>query len=669
MRRLSRTLLSAFAFRLLVLSTVVSTAAQAQPALAGMPVPPTRAEAPSAASVPAPSVTAWIVVPTRGDPDLVATWTRWQRASSGNDASAATEALKELLALKEELGIEDLDSFSTAMARASVAKREAGDLQSAVSLASASVELAPDLPWSHVALANAYFEADPGDVSQWVAAWSEAVQRLFSDPRFLLPALSDVFGALLVALMAAAATVVLVLFARNARYFMHDFHHLFPRAAARWQTALLASLALTFPIVFQLGALPVLLVLFAAVTLYLGHVERIVAGLALTVVAVLPLVGGAATSAIAFAGTPAEQVHLLERGGLQAASAAQEVRARIAQGRAGFEDLFALARYELRRGRMETASELFKKAAPLRPNDARVLTNLGNVRFALGDFAGAQTLYAQAAEADPALAAPAYNLSQVHYRRSATLTDAAKAQELERAQTAQENAHALEPSLLARAELPTDSPQPFNRLVISPGLRSSEFSSLTSSKNVSERVADQLAWKLIGMPAGPVAYVLPVLLIVASVGFGMLRTSLTASRRCEKCGRAVCRRCDPELSAGGGLCNQCINVFARKGLVAPQVKLRKQLEVDHYQARSERVAWILGVLCSGAGHVFSGRPLRGASWALLFSFSVALLLWRDGVLRSPWGDVPMWLRIVPVGVVLAVGHLLSLNSLRKAHTR
>ncbi|MGA9526090.1 MAG: hypothetical protein WBV82_31820, partial [Myxococcaceae bacterium] len=575
----------------------------------------------------------------------------------------------ELLALKAELGAEDLEAFSAALALASGAKLEAGDTRAAVNLATAAVELAPDLPLAHGALASAYVESAPGNVGQWGAAWLETVQRLFSDPRFLRPALSDVFGALLVAVLATAAAVVVVLFARNVRSFVHDFHHLFPRVAARWQTVPLAIVVLSLPIVFRLGTFPVLLVLFAAVTLYLGHAERIVAGVALVMVAALPLFGGWAMSAIAFAGTPAEHVQQLERGGLEAASAAQETRARIAQGRAGFEDLFALARYELRRGRVESASELFKKAAPLRTNDARVLTHLGNARLALGDLQGAQSLYTQAAEADATLAAPLYNLSRVHYLRASTLTDAAKAQELERAQTTHENALALDPALLSRAELPTDAAQPLNKLVISPGLRASEIASLASSEEVAERVADQLSWRVIGLPAGPLAYVVPVLLVLASVGFGMLRTSLAVSRKCDKCGRAVCRRCDPELSPGGGLCHQCINVFARKGLVAPQVKVRKQLEVDRYQARNERVAWVLGILCSGAGHLFSGRPLRGALYALPFLFCVALVVWRDGILRAPWGDVPTWLRLVPVGVVLAVSYLLSLNSLRKAHTR
>ncbi len=652
MRRPLRTLPIALLSCLLL----VTSSARAQSAL--------EAGAAPTSPVPAP-----LLVPTRGDAELLAAWTTWQRAFVGQQPSAAGAALKELLALKADLGAEDLETFSTALARASAARLKAEDPVAGITLASAAVELAPDLPYSHLALAAAYFRSEPVEVGRWGAALGDAVGRIFADPRYLRPALADLLGALLTALLATAGAIVLVLFARSARYFVHDFHHLFPRAAARWQTVPLAMVVLLLPVVFRLGLIPILLVLFAAATLYLAHAERIVAAVALVLVALLPLLGGWMTSTTAFAGTPAEHVYLIERGGTLAASAAEKVRVRMAEGRAGFEELFALGRYELRRGRLESASELFKKAAPLRDNDARVLTNLGNARFAFGDLEGAQSLYRQASEADPMLAAPLYNLSRVHYRRAATLTDAAEAMELEKAQTSHGNAQSLDPALLSRPDLPKDAPQPFNRLLILPGLRTEELAALASATELSDRVSDQVAWKLVGMPSGPLAWGGPVLLVLVVLGLGLLRRSLSASRACDKCGRAVCRRCDPELSLGGGLCHQCINVFARKGLVAPQEKVRKQLEVDRHQARSERLSWIFGIVCSGAGHLFAGRPIPGALFALPFFFCLSLAVFRDGLIRAPWGEVPMWLRLAPVAVVFVAVYFLSLISLRKAHTR
>ena len=103
--------------------------------------------------------------------------------------------------------------------------------------------------------------------------------------------------------------------------------------------------------------------------------------------------------------------------------------------------------------------------------------------------------------------------------------------------------------------------------------------------------------------------------------------------------------------------------------MAPQVKLRKQLEVDRFQTRTERLAWLFGILCSGGGHLYRGAPLKGALFAFGFLFLVAATVFRDGVLRAPYGQLPVALRLVPTVVVLAVVYLLSLRSLRKAQTR
>ena len=61
--------------------------------------------------------------------------------------------------------------------------------------------------------------------------------------------------------------------------------------------------------------------------------------------------------------------------------------------------------------------------------------------------------------------------------------------------------------------------------------------------------------------------------------------------------------------------------------------------------------------------------MRGALFALPFLYCLVLAVFRDGLVRTPWGEAPLWLRLLPIGVVLVTVYLLSLNSLRKAHTR
>jgi hypothetical protein len=68
--------------------------------------------------------------------------------------------------------------------------------------------------------------------------------------------------------------VVAVLFGRRVRYFLHDFHHLFPRGLGRFQSIAVAAAVLLTPVLLRLGLVPVLLVLFGGMALYRSMAER-----------------------------------------------------------------------------------------------------------------------------------------------------------------------------------------------------------------------------------------------------------------------------------------------------------------------------------------------------------------------------------------------------------
>jgi len=610
-----------------------------------------------------------ITVSTATDADLLSAWTRWRKATSAQDSKGAHDAQMELLRLKEDLGITDLDPFATGFIRAS--RKQAGANQHAVAIeyAQTAVQLAPHLPYAHAALAEAYFEDSPTEVGRYFAASRSALKALARDPRYLRPALADLGTGTLLALMATAVAAILALFLRKARYFFHDFHHLFPKAAARWQSAAAACILLLIPAVLHLGLVPVLLVLFASVTFYLKLPERLVAAALLAMLGALPLVAGVLAEQTGFAGTIAEDVYRMERGGVGASASAQRTAKRMADDKADFLEIFALARYELRRGQLDAAIEHFKRAATLKGNEARLLTNLGNALLAKGEADNALEMYQQATEADAALAAPLFNLAKLHSRRAAALPDEAVGAELDKGHTAMTKAQSLDETLLARELSGTQAEETLaNRLLLSPGLSSSEIAALVASTDASEKVEAQLSRTLLGTGASMPAFLYPLIAALALVGLGLLGGRFNVSKECEKCGRSVCRRDDPELGVGSLLCGQCVNVYARKGVVPAPLKVRKQLEVARYQTRMGRISYVLGLIWSGAGHVFSGWPVRGTLYGFLFSFALFQALFRSGVMRSPFGALPEVWRLVPVGLLFLSVYLLSLRGLYKRQT-
>lgn len=602
-----------------------------------------------------------ILTPRVGDDDLVATWNRWRKAVTEMRPGDAEAAQRELLTLKEDLAAADLEGFSLGFVRASEVREQEKDALGAVTLARVAVELAPDLPYSHLRLARAYFDSDPLVPGRYAGELWAAAQSVFSDPRFARSVLADVGAAALLALLATASLTLLVLFLRRLRYLLHDVHHLFPKAARRWQSAAVVFLLLSLPLVFRLGLAPVLVTLFVAVTLHLAPAERVVAAVMLVLVGLVPSAAGLLATHTAFAGTAAEDVYLLERGGLQASDAAARVQHRSNENKADFAEQFALARYLARRGRTADAIALYKQAATRKNGDARLLTNLGNAVLTQGDSDGAAELYMEATQADPSLASAFYDLAKVYYRRATIATNEQVGPELDRAQSALTTAQRIDRALLTRQDPPPDRLLA-NRLLLSPGLSTSEVLALTGDEH-GQKIAAQLSVRVLGDFDPFAAAVYPAGFALLFLLIGQVRKGRGVSRPCDKCGRPVCRRCDPELGLGTTLCNQCVHVFARKGAVAGAVKVRKQIEIRRYQRARNRASYLFAALCSGLGHLFSGFPVRGAIYAFCFLFGVATVFLRDGVVRAPYGPAPLWISMVPVGLLIGLVYFLSLRGL------
>ncbi|HZI15348.1 MAG TPA: tetratricopeptide repeat protein [Myxococcus sp.] len=626
---------------------------------AAAPVP---AEAPAAPPRPALSP---VLAPRVSDADVLAVWDKWRRARATNDGPTADAAQAELVKLRGELGATNLEPISMGFLREAGVRRRAGDLTGAVRLAELAVELSPEMPAGRFALAEVYAVEAPGSVSRYLGQARAALVTLLSDARYRRPVLADLGALGLLAWVATAAALVGLLFVRRVRYALHDFHHLLPRAVARWQSALLGVLLLGLPLAMGLGGGLVLLVLLGVVALYLSRAERIVAAVMVAGLALVPLAAGQLARVTAFAGTPAEDVYLLERGGLSAEGAVARVLARQQARTASFTELVALAHYESRRGQLEDARTHFKAASALRSGDARLLTRFGNALVGLGDEEGAAQLYVQASQLDASLADPHYNLAQVYRRRAKTLPDSQVGRELDRAATAIAAAQSLDGELVRR-EPPPDNRLLLNQLLLAPGMREPEWLSLADGTEAGRQVESQLErWLLAGAPRGPVAWGMTVLLAAVAVLWGGAAGRLKAARECERCGRPVCTRCDPELGVGSKQCGQCVNVFARKGLVPQPLRARKQDQVDRYQAWGNRLSYALGALLSGAGHVASGVPVRGALHVFFFFFALAAVLLHQGLVRVPYGGAPPYLKLVPAVLLFLGVYVLSLRGLRR----
>ncbi len=256
-----------------------------------------------------------------------------------------------------------------------------------------------------------------------------------------------------------------------------------------------------------------------------------------------------------------------------------------------------------------------------------------------------------------------YNLARLYHRRAATLGKDVMAAEVDRANAAMAEARARNPAIVEPKDALVGEKFIANTFLFTLPLSKDELLTLASLPEAEERVRLQLSRSLLGDLPEAVAQFLPALGALVLLALGFLSVALEASRPCNKCGAPISRRGDRELSKGSVMCTQCVNVFARKGVVPTALKVRKQLEVSRYETRIERTSYALGLACSGMGHVFSGLVVRGTIYGFLFLLVIVLFLQRNGVLRAPYETVPLVLRLLPLGLLFVGVYLLSLRGL------
>lgn len=609
----------------------------------GKPVPPPVAPtgvAPELQKKAAEELARPIVLTTRTFADVDALFRARRDALLKGDLKTAGERERELLALLEELDLPEVHPIAIAIARES-AKLEATSPAEAVARAELAVKLGPSLSATHVRLARARFARDPTDVLGWARPLGTGISRLFLEQRTLRPLGVDALTALMTAIFAAGAAIALLLFARSLRYFLHDFHHLFPRGASPLQTALLALILVALPFVFRLGPFAIFATLLAVSWFYLERSERIVAGLWLAMAGGAPLLVGLAADQLAWDGTPAESVYAVERGGDFSQLPALEA---AANGGATPQVLFAVARAQKREGRLEEARALYDRVLETNGKWPWALVNAGNVRFLQGDLDAAERFYMRAVDAQPGYAPAQFNLSRVHYRRV----------NLNLGQETRNKVLELDRTLLQRyaAGDRKDQPALGNVYLLDGALPDAELHAIARPNVVSDHVARQVAGRVFGpFPTG-LAPAISLGVLALLVLLALAQDRLVPARSCGKCGRPVCRRCDPE-TGGGGLCGQCVNVFARKAVVDPVAKVQKELAVRRYAQRRSTALKVLAFFVGA--QVAGGRIVRGAIFLFLVSLVGALIVQREGVARTAFDAFPeAWklALLVPFGLAV-----------------
>jgi tetratricopeptide (TPR) repeat protein len=556
---------------------------------------------------------------------LMAHWAERRTAQREADPARADAAERALLAAKRELAIENLVPLAAAEIRESRRALASNLPAEAVAHARVAVDLAPDLPDAHLALARARLAAEPARPGPALRAIADAFGAASREPHTVRAFLGDLAAAAFAALFTAALATVLVLVLRRLRLFLHDFHHLpLVRGTAYVQASFLGVVLLGLPVVLGLGPLAAIAVAIAAVWLYLGLAERVVATGALLTVVALPWATGAVAAATAWTGTLGEQVHEIEQGAISDADAA-EIAARFADGPAPGAILAALGRHHKRRGELDEALRYYRLATAADARAPELQVNIGNVLFLQGDLEGAKAAYLAATDQAGSdlvvLGAAHYDLSKLYLRTS----------DMEKSAAAREKAEREAGEFLRR--FGSDDDFSANRYLVDVPVPAAKLAALAALDGTPDAVAAWVRARIAGAlprplwPWGGVGLV--AALWVAGLAAGR---RLDVATPCERCGRPACRRCD---GSAGALCGQCVNVFVKKGVVDARDRLRKEAQVRRHAQLVHHVTRILSLVGGGAGQLWHGAPVKGALFLVGILFAAFVLWFWRGVMPPP----------------------------------
>ena len=603
-----------------------------------LPAPPLPGPVPlapvAAAPAPAPisagnAANRGIILPVEKSTDLQTHWSARRDYLRDRDERRADDEEQHVRQLKDDLALENLFFIGGALVRESHEALAAGAPALAVLRCKLAVEFAPALADSHSCLARALLADNPGAFKPAFAELTAAVSASMDDPRVSRAILANALGILFVGLLAAGLAFILVLLARYLNLYAHDVHHLFPEGARRWQTKMLAAVILLLPVFLQMGPVPLLFTVLLACALYATTLEVAVSCALMLVLAASPYAAEGIARVAAFGGPPVD-VWLVEHGlGTGPEVARLQKRLEVVNELAVD---FVLARKAKRDGDLVTAEKLYLRGLEAPGSTALGLSsvhnNLGNVYLLQGDSAKAMAQYQVAVELRENLAAPHFNMSRA--------LGLGGVETLEKVQSEQARALELDrPAVEAFIGGQLQANRKSNKFVMDVALPDDLLAPLMNNEErVAEPVGDEIRAQLAGGLPLELASGLPLLAGAIFLALHLGRGRIRPSGRCERCGREVCKRCDPDARPSEALCAQCVNVFIRRTGVDAAERIRKEYAVQAYHRRRHTISRVLAVL-SGAGHVMMGYPLRGLVYLMVTGSLVAsVVLWR-GVLHDP----------------------------------
>ncbi|MFQ5881312.1 MAG: tetratricopeptide repeat protein [Candidatus Methylomirabilales bacterium] len=326
------------------------------------------------------------------------------------EREAAAQELRQIREMRDRWGLDHipyLGGYLTHLAEERAVRR---DLQGAEAALVLAEEFDPDAPGVDFARARIFFrQGSPRSLVSLMKGWWVSLTSPFHGPSRWV----NILASLLLVIPVSLLVVGLLLILRATPLFQHDLGEWTKRRLAPATQGLLPFALYLLPLILGFGLLPAVLLSLLPLGVYLRGRERLLWGVLVLSLILLPL-GYRFLAALITATTSPRFVTLLRVGEGDRGKGVEAALRRWA-GEAPHDPVprFYMGRLHRHRGEFQRGMESYTQAQKLAPREAAIWTNHGNLAFLAGDLARAQAAYEKAVALDPDLPYPRFNLSQL----------------------------------------------------------------------------------------------------------------------------------------------------------------------------------------------------------------------------------------------------------------
>jgi tetratricopeptide (TPR) repeat protein len=484
--------------------------------------------------------------------------------------------------------------------------------------AKAAVVLSPDLPAARMALAREIWL----EGNSPIAAVRTAFSALVAIPRHFEASVWFSATILYVAALALIGAGLLTLAIYGAfafRHAAHDLGDLVSSAMPAFARAGLLAALMLVPLVLQQGWLGLGLALFAVGMIYGATRQRLV--LCLAAIAILVgmfpmarLVGALLT---AYVETPIEAAILATDGFALPGDMRQLEFAEEGDPMAAM----ALAVASRRAGNLIESDARYQRLLQQQPANYNAANNAANVKLELDQLEDAIGLYQRAFEMHDS-ATVRFNLSQAQgqaFKLDDVGPTLAAAQRLDSERVAELTM--LQGSDLTRFTI--DFPLPRRMLW-------DRILAARSGESFSVALRSAIAPGVLGGTAPVSAGAFGLIAILSWI----VAARLKKSQCCNRCGRRMCPRCEPELGEEAD-CESCNRLFKHPETTDRDMRTARVNALRFREQRLARVRLIAAILIPGAAGALSRCPWASFIGALSAAIATLAIVWRNGVTPDP----------------------------------